>query len=135
MNKTLLLIICDFLLLNLLALTRWEKVGPIDRRPAPVPALGANAVQPQNNDLLDAMRSALEDERATRDQLTARLQTDVRSRDSVVTQLEQQRQRLEAKLQESEKSSQEVQKRLQAASTQAAQTAKSLELEIGRAHV
>ena len=28
MNKTLLLIICDFLLLNLLALTRWEKAEP-----------------------------------------------------------------------------------------------------------
>ena len=28
MNKTLLLIMCDFLLLNLLALTRWEKAEP-----------------------------------------------------------------------------------------------------------
>lgn len=28
MNKTLLLIMCDFMLLNLLALTRWEKAEP-----------------------------------------------------------------------------------------------------------
>ena len=28
MNKTLLLILCDFLLLNLLALTRWDKTEP-----------------------------------------------------------------------------------------------------------
>ena len=44
MNKTLLLIICDFLLLNLLALTRWERVEPARPTQAPVPELAANAV-------------------------------------------------------------------------------------------
>ena len=33
MNRTLLLILCDFLLLNLLALTRWEKIEPAPPRP------------------------------------------------------------------------------------------------------
>jgi hypothetical protein len=44
MNKTLLLIICDFLLLNLLALTRWEKAEPPKAKQPPVPELAANAV-------------------------------------------------------------------------------------------
>ena len=44
MNKTLLLILCDFLLLNLLALTRWEKAepAPTNQQP-PVPEMSANA--------------------------------------------------------------------------------------------
>ena len=37
MNKTLLLILCDFLLLNLLALTRWEKAEPARVKQPPVP--------------------------------------------------------------------------------------------------
>jgi hypothetical protein len=43
MNRTLLLIICDFLLLNLLALTRWEKAEPASAKQPPVPELSANA--------------------------------------------------------------------------------------------
>ena len=37
MNRTLLLILCDFLLLNLLALTRWEKAEPSRPAQPPVP--------------------------------------------------------------------------------------------------
>ena len=44
MNKTLLLILCDFLLLNLLALTRWEKAEPARAKQPPVPELAASAV-------------------------------------------------------------------------------------------
>ena len=43
MNKTLLLIICDFLLLNLLALTRWEKAEPTRPQRSPVPRVSAAA--------------------------------------------------------------------------------------------
>ncbi len=75
MNRTLLLIICDFLLLNLLALTRWESSEPV-QRPATAPtteAAGVGAATAQQ-DLVDAMRLSLEDERAQRTQLAQELQ-------------------------------------------------------------
>ena len=65
MNKTLLLIICDFLLLNLLALTRWDKVEPAPTRKPPVPEVSANAAR-QNQDLVDMMKLALEQEQIGR---------------------------------------------------------------------
>ena len=58
MNRTLLLILCDFLLLNLLALTRWEKAEPARPSAPPVPELAANA-QSASQDLLTAMKQAL----------------------------------------------------------------------------
>ena len=72
MNRTLLLILCDFLLLNLLALTRWEKAEPARPVQPPVPQLGANA-QSADQDLLTAMRRSLADERGLREQTAAEL--------------------------------------------------------------
>ncbi len=72
MNKTLLLILCDFLLLNLLALTRWEKAAPAAARRPPVPELAANAAT-KDQDLVAAMKQSLTDEQATREQLAQKL--------------------------------------------------------------
>ncbi len=72
MNKTLLLIICDFLLLNLLALTRWEKAEPPRLTQAPVPELAANAVT-KDQDLVETMRQSLADESTQRNQLAQKL--------------------------------------------------------------
>jgi hypothetical protein len=72
MNKTLLLILCDFLLLNLLALTRWEKAEPARPKQAPVPELAANAVS-KEQDLVETMRESLADEKSTRDELAQKL--------------------------------------------------------------
>ena len=72
MNKTLLLILCDFLLLSLLALTRWEDArpaAPASARPAPA---ASGAATPEQ-DLIAAMRLSLEDEQATREAVTAEL--------------------------------------------------------------
>ena len=70
MNKTLLLIICDFLLLNLLALTRWEQVEP-PKTPTPpaasVPIPGESAGPA--NELVEVMRLSLADEQAAREEL------------------------------------------------------------------
>src|SRR5438874_5770284 len=74
MNKTLLLILCDFLLLTLLALTRWEKAAPPRPKQPPVPELAANAVT-KERDLVETMRESLADERATRDELAQKLST------------------------------------------------------------
>ncbi len=74
MNKTLLLILCDFLLLNLLALTRWEKAEPAQGRQPPVPEVAANAAT-RDADLVAAMQMALTDERGSRSALAEQLQT------------------------------------------------------------
>jgi X-X-X-Leu-X-X-Gly heptad repeat protein len=105
MNKTLLLIICDFLLLNLLALTRWEKLEPVPTQKAPVPELKANAAAAQNRDLVGLMKLALEDERATREQLQQRLQfteSDVKTREQSLAQIQAQKARLESSLAQSQ---------------------------------
>lgn len=72
MNRTLLLIMCDFLLLNLLALTRWEKAEPPATKRAPVPELAANAVT-KEQELVATMRQSLVDEKAVRDELAQKL--------------------------------------------------------------
>ncbi|MSU65139.1 MAG: hypothetical protein EXS38_03325 [Opitutus sp.] len=72
MNKTLLLILCDFLLLNLLALTRWEKAEPPRAKLPPVPELAANAVS-KDQDIVEIMRQSLADEKTMRDELARKL--------------------------------------------------------------
>ncbi|HEX2855819.1 MAG TPA: hypothetical protein VHO24_21460 [Opitutaceae bacterium] len=84
MNKTLLLILCDFLLLNLLALTRWEKAEPVASKQPPVPQLEANAAT-KEQDLVETMRQSLADERASREQVSERLA----AADSTLTAREQ----------------------------------------------
>lgn len=74
MNKTLLLIICDFLLLNLLALTRWEE---IDQPPAQTTQTSPaeSTQQVVQEDLVAALQVTLDEERSTREALNAELQT------------------------------------------------------------
>ena len=97
MNKTLLLIMCDFMLLNLLALTRWEKAEPTHTQldtAAPRAAVNAPAV---NADMVELMRLSLEDEKATREQLSA-LRSDVKKWEERIAKLEGMRDRLAGKL-------------------------------------
>lgn len=77
MNKTLLLILCDFLLLTLLALTRWEDAKPAagaGKAPASAtPASpGAGAATPEQ-DLVAVMKLSLEDEQTKREEITRNL--------------------------------------------------------------
>lgn len=120
MNKTLLLIICDFLLLNLLALTRWEKVETVEKRKAPVPEVNANSAKSATDDLVEAMRTALADEKSARDRLAAQMSADVREREKTLTQLQQQRDQLESNLRQSQQAATETSERLKAISQQAA---------------
>lgn len=102
MNRTLLLIICDFLLLNLLALTRWEKAEPPRALDAAAPpAAGASASPAVNADLLELMRVSLEDEKAARDALAARLagtEGTLSEREKALAQAETQRAQLQGAL-------------------------------------
>ena len=96
MNKTLLLILCDFLLLTLLALTRWETAEPPRPRQAPVPEMAANAVT-KDQDLVEVMRQSLADEQAARDELAQQLaavESDLATREQSLTQAEAERARL-----------------------------------------
>jgi X-X-X-Leu-X-X-Gly heptad repeat protein len=96
MNKTLLLILCDFLLLNLLALTRWEKAEPPRPKQPPVPELAANAVT-KEQDLVETMRQSLADEQAAKDELAQKLSASdsaLAAREQSLAQLQSERTRL-----------------------------------------
>jgi hypothetical protein len=102
MNKTLLLIMCDFLLLNLLALTRWEKAEPTrpQQPPAPVVQQGA-APASKDQDLVDVMKLSLEDEKAQREQLLKQLeqtQSTLQSREENLDKLQSERTQLSTTL-------------------------------------
>jgi len=128
MNKTLLLILCDFLLLNLLALTRWEKAEPARAKQPPVPEMSANAVT-KDRDLAEAMKQSLEDERATREQLAQKLQnvqSSLSTREQNLAKVESERAQLSTNLAETQKTAQELTAKVQAATQDASMTREEL---------
>ncbi|MDD3180710.1 MAG: hypothetical protein PHQ04_10205 [Opitutaceae bacterium] len=101
MNKTLLLIICDFLLLNLLALTRWEKAEPSHAQLTSAAPKAATADPAANAEMVELMRISLEDEKNTRDQLSQQLQitqADLQQREQSLTNAQQQQEKLQETL-------------------------------------
>ncbi len=124
MNKTLLLILCDFLLLNLLALTRWEKAVPSPVKRPPVPEMGANAVT-KDQDLVAAMRASLQDEQATRQQLAQKLstlQSSLSTREKSVSELEAERAKLASALANTRQTAGELNAKVVAATQDASVT-------------
>jgi len=122
MNKTLLLIMCDFMLLNLLALTRWEKAEPSHTQletAAPRSAVNAPAI---NADMVELMRVSLEDEKASREQLASQLsstQGTLSEKEKNLAALQQQKGQLEGALTATQTSARELEKRFSAASQDA----------------
>jgi hypothetical protein len=94
MNKTLLLILCDFLLLSLLALTRWEDATPApppSASPAPAAsAAGGEGAATVEQDMVAVMRLSLEDERARREEVAR----DLAATESARAEVEQAREQL-----------------------------------------
>lgn len=128
MNKTLLLIICDFLLLNLLALTRWEKAEPARATQAPVPELAANAVT-KDQDLVETMRATLADEKATRDQIAEKLSaTDaaLAAREQSLAVAQTEKEKLAAVATESQRTLADLGKRFASATQDATMTREQL---------
>ncbi len=77
MNKTLLLILCDFLLLTLLSLVNWEEEDKRSESSEPDPGpQSVSAMAMMEQDLLDTLTSALEEEK--RVQETLQDETDAR---------------------------------------------------------
>ena len=106
MNKTLLLILCDFLLLNLLALTRWDKNEP-PTPPAPPPIATTSA----KDDVLSSLRLSLEEERANREKLARDLATtrdESKSRAAILDQARARTAELSERLQKSEQEAQRL---------------------------
>ncbi len=114
MNKTLLLILCDFLLLNLLALTRWEKAEPTRLQQTPVPEAGG-AVQTKEQDMLAALQQSLSDEKATREQLASTLN----SREQNLAALQGEKANLQSSLAETQKAASDLSAKFNAASQEA----------------
>jgi uncharacterized coiled-coil DUF342 family protein len=128
MNKTLLLILCDFLLLNLLALTRWEKAEPASAKQPPIPEMEANAAT-KDRDLVDTMKKSLDDERATREQLAQKLSTAesaLTTREQNFAKLEADRARLTASLSETQKTAADLNAKVAAATQDASLTKEEL---------
>lgn len=128
MNKTLLLILCDFLLLTLLALTRWETAEPPRPKQPPVPELAANAVT-KDQDLVEVMRQSLADEQSARDDIAQRLsQTDatLAAREQSLTQVQAERAAVAAKLAETQRQAADLGKKAGAAAQEAALTKEQL---------
>jgi hypothetical protein len=135
MNKTLLLILCDFLLLNLLALTRWEKAEPPTPKQPPVPELAANAVT-KDQDIVQAMQAALADEKAVRDELAQKLSSvdaALAAREQSLSQVQAERARLAeertavaSSLTETQRAAAELSKKFSAATQEATMTKEQL---------
>jgi len=129
MNKTLLLIMCDFLLLNLLALTRWEKAEPQHTQletAAPRAAVNAPAV---NADMVELMRISLEDEKATREKLASELSAtegSLSEREKNLAALQQQKGQLESALSATQASTRELEQRYAATAQEASMTKEQL---------
>jgi len=129
MNKTLLLIMCDFMLLNLLALTRWEKAEPSHTQletAAPRAAVNAPAV---NADMVELMKISLEDEKATREKLAAQLSSTegtLGEREKNLAALQQQKGQLESSLAATQNSARELEKRYTATAQEASMSKEQL---------
>jgi hypothetical protein len=141
MNKTLLLIIVDFLFLNLIALTRWEKAEPARSSNPPIPQIAANNTSSPDQDLVEVMKQSLADEQATRAQLAQQLQSTqatLQQHDQNLAQLQSEKTQLASTLGETQQKAQVLAQQYAAASQDATMTKEQLaalqkELEARRA--
>ncbi|HWA09989.1 MAG TPA: hypothetical protein VG838_11110 [Opitutaceae bacterium] len=128
MNKTLLLIICDFLLLNLLALTRWETAEPSRPRTPSIPEMAASA-QTRDQDLVAAMKQSLTDEQASRAQLAQQLSatnSTLAAREQNLAALQTEKTTLSNTLAATQKTAEELNQKVTAATQEASMTKEQL---------
>ena len=107
MNRTLLIVICDFLLLTLISTARLDQMPSINTSPsgqiqletysrpdtAPPDTKAPPAIDPRTADVLEAMKSTLEEERTSREQLASTLsetEAALRAQQELATQRQQQ---------------------------------------------
>jgi hypothetical protein len=122
MNRTLLLIIVDFLFLNLIALTRWDRAEPVRNAQPPVPEVAANAAS-KGDDLVEAMRQSLADEQSSRQDLAQKLayaNTTLTAREQNLSAVEAQKSQLASSLTDTQRAAAELNQKYTEASQQAA---------------
>lgn len=116
MNRTLLLILCDFLLLTILAHTRWEKVDrpPVQQQPQVVieekPEEEPEKEEPKD-DMLVLLKAELEKESQARAALERRLkftEDNFQSQEQAMAKLQQNANNLDNKLKSNQKAYQEL---------------------------
>lgn len=130
MNKTLLLILCDFLLLNLLAFTSWERIEAPVSEVSQLPEQDDVEGQDGNEALLEAMKLAMEDERRARAELDAALKEaskEIDVREGSLEKLQDEKERLERELVQAREQGMELQGALQERTEESRQTRKALE--------
>ncbi len=128
MNKTLLLILCDFLLLNLLALTRWEKAEPAAAKRPPVPEMAANAAT-KDQDLVAAMKQSLADEQSTQQQLAQKLastESTLTTREQNLAQIQSEKNQLATTLTTTQRAADELNQKYTAATQESTLTKEQL---------
>jgi hypothetical protein len=124
MNKTLLLIIIDFLFLNLIALTRWEKAEPVRPKQPPVPEVAANSPA-KSDDLVETMRQSLADEQAARADLQQKLayaSTNLTSREQSLAAEQAEKSKLAASLADTQRNAAELSQQVTAATQESSMT-------------
>src|SRR5258708_3307065 len=129
MNKTLLLIMCDFMLLNLLALTRWEKAEPSHTQLETAAPRSAASAPSINADMVELMRISLEDEKTARESLAAQLAAtsgSLAEREKNLTALQSQKGQLERTLSATQTSVKELEQRYTATSQEASMSKEQL---------
>lgn len=128
MNRTLLLILCDFLLLTLLALTRWETAEP-ERPPEAASAEreSADAAATAADDIVDLMKLSFEDQQSEQAAMEAELSAELARREAALQalatsqqQLETEREALAANLAQTEQTAAQLRQRADAAAGEAA---------------
>lgn len=127
MNKTLLLILCDFLLLNLLYAHSLKK-GYIESDNSPTTEeFEANLTAGRESNLLGVMQIALEEEAAARQALSnqlASISTHLEKKEANLTDVESERSQMEMALLEAQQTKQQTAQQLAAAAKKAAELEK-----------
>lgn len=113
MNKTLLLILCDFLLLTIISMWKMEDDAPPppDSQSSESDSVNVSAMAMMEQDLLDTLKFSLEEEQAERNELTEDLEAKAEAlakREEELSQRQQRIQNLEETLTEAEKREREL---------------------------
>ncbi len=127
MNKALLIIICDFLLLSLLSLANFEK--PPEDKKKPVAEKEVPTMTTSQSDLMEALQTALEEEQSTREELQSQLnetQNQVKTQEQLLAEREQNLQSLEQNLMSTAERAAMLERERQALDLQVTDTVRNL---------
>jgi hypothetical protein len=125
MNKSILIVVCDFLVLSLLSLAKFDETQ-MDKKPDPKPVVAAASTQ---SDLMDALQTALEQEKKSREQLQSELEksrTQVKTQEQLLAEREANLQKLQENLKQTETVAQQLSQERQALDQQVTASVRSI---------